>query len=164
MIKRLLDYIRTPRSQDDIDRQELAQVAYAIFEKYPNVLSVRSIHPAKQSYCFSTDGENYMGEYETLEAMAIDYRQCDAEEIHIGHSVHDVEWYITTDGIIEDALCQLYDTVGEAAEDQEPCRAVIDKYVALMLKELPKPQVWRVVECSEEDKKKFEKLMEAEGL
>ena len=111
----------------------------------------------KGQYCYSTNGgEVFWGNFETLRDLALELK-ADSNVI-VGQYTHQTAWSDPTENIVEQLSLQLYDEVGEAAEDHEPDESIVKKHVQAMLKELPAPNVWHVEICNKSIQSMFSQL------
>jgi hypothetical protein len=90
------------------------------------------------SFCYSTDDERFLGEFDTAEEAAEEaFNETDAMEVSVGESVDPSTW-ITPEQVGEDIVErlqeQLGDECGEVAECFDPSRDESREIGALVLK------------------------------
>lgn len=104
------------------------------------------------SYSYSTDGESFVGEYETPELAAIEGLKLDSdlESVEVGENVtHPTKHYVSADSIIDEMKCAADDVAGEAAEDwldyiTDEERAELEALVAAWADKVDPPRFWGI--------------------
>lgn len=111
-----------------------------------------------ERFCYSTDGELFIGEFSTVaeaveECAACDY--IDASAFILGRLTGPPEWNICAETIQEWASESIYNELGCSAEGEYPDKAIIKKHVEAMLKELPPPTVEKVAVANDDEQEDF---------
>lgn len=122
------------------------------------------------SYCYSQDGELYIGEFDTPLAAAAEVFEGDParETVHVGEAVHaPTTDYVSGHWLIDDISSRASDEVGEVAEDwlhgltrNKEAMAELEQLVADFIDKHDKPTFYKV----ENVRKVTRSEVEAAGL